>query len=72
MTATPGPNFAVTPISPHVGTAVRLVASGKPADKAKQFQVCLHCFDAVRGGGLSQDGACTNGCGLTEPEGDAA
>lgn len=72
MTTDPGPHFAITPVTRHVGTAVRITANGKPADKAKPFAVCLHCFSPERGGGLSQDGACTNGCGRSEAQGGEA
>lgn len=64
--------FAVTPVSRHVATAVRLTATGKPVEGAKPMQVCTHCFSSRQGGGLSINGACSNGCGFTEPDGSDA
>jgi len=55
MTTDPGPHFAITPVTRHVGTAVRITANGKPADKAKPFAVCLHCFSPERGGAPHKD-----------------
>jgi len=60
--------FAVTPTGKHAATAILITATGKPFDRARPFQVCRACFSPRQGGGLIQDGACSRGCGVCEPQ----
>ena len=63
MTTTPGPNFASTPVGRDTLSAVRITQGGKPLEKAVAFLACIRCWSDTTGGGLMQDGACSNGCG---------
>jgi hypothetical protein len=73
MTTEPGPHFASTRIDHNTRMAVRITKGGTPADKAQPFKVCAGCWSDTTGGGLSQEGACSNGCGrLAAAEGEAA